>query len=101
MITQTKENPCIVSLSNHPQLFLDDHCVGWTVNMTRQMQPAKKYEDNPIIEEDHPWEKGLLASPSVCYDAEEDLFRMRYTAFDAQPFKEPAVCYAESGHVAF
>lgn len=84
MINQTNDCPYVISLSNNPQLFLDDHCVGWTINMTRQMQPASKHTDNPIIEADYPWEQGLfgLNCPAAFYDPTSDRFRMRYSAFE-------------------
>ena len=96
MTTQSCQCPHVISLSSDPQLFLDDHCVGGTINLTRQMQQPLKHAGNPIIPRDQPWERWMLGGPSVIYDPATDLFHMRYSAWDSEQSKRNVVCYAQS-----
>lgn len=87
----------IVHLGDHPHYFLDDHCVGGMSNLARHVQQPTKFDGNPVITCDHPWERVHMYRPSVIYEPQIDRFRMHYTTIDAsQPKAFLATCFAES-----
>lgn len=89
--------PYVVSLSYHPQLFLDDHCIGRIDNLVRRVQQPSKFAGNPILVAEHPWERLHVYRPSVIYEPDLDRFRMHYTTIDGpKPNGLSAKCYAES-----
>ena len=89
--------PYVVSLTHHPQLFLDDRCIGNRLNLKRQMQQPLKFEGNPIMPVEHPWEQRHMYRPSVIFEPQANEFRMHYTTIaGAKPKASVAVCYAES-----
>ena len=88
-----------VVLTNQPNLFLDDYVIGSTINLKRVMRVADRYENNPILAIDRPWEAAGITHPCVLYDPEAKLFRMYYTAYATRTGKSNAgglACYAES-----
>ncbi len=99
-MTSHVDPPYVVALSHHPQLFLDDHCVGRMDNLARRVQPPEKFAGNPILTAEHPWERRHLYRPSVIYEPDLDVFRMHYTTIDRPTPEAPkglsAKCYAES-----
>ena len=96
-MTDRTDAPYVVSLTNHPQLFLDDHCVGNMSNLTRQMQQPLKFEGNPIMPVEHPWEQMHMYRPSVIFEPQANQFRMHYTTIaPAKPKASVAICYADS-----
>ncbi|MAE67287.1 MAG: hypothetical protein CMJ18_23745 [Phycisphaeraceae bacterium] len=88
------DSPYTVRVSGHPQLFLDDRCVARTTNLARCVQQPVKFEGNPVIRADHPWERVHVYRPSVIYEPQLDRFRMHYTAISGP--KRLATCRAES-----
>ena len=92
--------PCVVALSNHPQLFLDEHTIGRINNLARRVQHPAKFVGNPILTAEHPWEQRHLYRPSVIYEPDLGRFRMHYTTIDRPTPEAPkgisAKCYAES-----
>ncbi|MCC6681873.1 MAG: hypothetical protein IT445_13320 [Phycisphaeraceae bacterium] len=89
--------PYVVALSNHPQLFLDDQCIGSTINLSRRIQQPAKYSGNPVVTCDYPWEAHLVTRPSVIHEPELNQFRMHYKTINAHTREEfYATCYAES-----
>jgi len=88
-----------VVLTHQPQLFLDDDVIGSTVNLKRAMRVAVRYEHNPVLPVDRPWEAAGVTHPCVLYDSEAKLFRMYYTAYATRAGASGAgalACYAES-----
>ncbi|MEX0613142.1 MAG: hypothetical protein WD229_13565, partial [Pirellulales bacterium] len=96
-----------VKLTNHPQLFLDDHVVAKTTNLKREIARPAKHPANPLIIQDLPWEKRLIATyGTVLYDSESGKFRCWYTAGEHKDgipdtpehpvTAEYFICYAES-----
>ena len=75
------------------QLFLDDYIVADTENLRRKLHRPQRYEGNPILEGDRPYEEmGIdLIGGTVFYDAEERLFKMWYRT--ATLLREPAGGY--------
>lgn len=62
------------------QLFLDGTLVESTERTLRRLNPAVKSEFNPIIRRDRPWEGDDLRIAWVIFDAQRQLFRMRYSS---------------------
>lgn len=96
-----------IPLSDQPQLFLDDHLVATSTNLRREIQQPVKYPDNPLVVQDLPWEKRLIATyGTVLYDEQSRKFRLWYTAGehkdgipdtpDGPVTAEYFICYAES-----
>ncbi len=79
-----KNPPDVIDVSCGRQLFVDDFLIEETTLAPEYHKP-KKYEGNPILYADKPWEReGLpLACPKsggVWYDEEEKIFKMWYEA---------------------
>ncbi len=86
-----------INLSNHPQLFLDDYLVSRLRNLTRDVKQPVKHPSNPLIVQEHPWEKRHIWYTSVLYDEQWGKFRAWYMCSE-RPRVQPkcAVGYAES-----
>ena len=94
-----------VNVRNIPQLFLDDHVIERRERVERQFHIPIRYEANPILEADRPWERHggsgvCLLGGTVLYDEEEQLFKMWYRA-EILEKREPLdyryiACYATS-----
>lgn len=71
-----------IHIGSTKQLFLDDHAVDTLDNVVRQFHRPVRYEDNPVIQADRPWERGgggvYLYGGSVMYDEEDGHFKMWY-----------------------
>lgn len=66
-----------VPLGAAKHLFLDDHLVASMENVTRTIHPAVKYEGNPVLWPEAPWEGAVaLVYGSVLRDG--DAFKMWY-----------------------
>ena len=93
------------------QLFVDDHIVDRVDNVRRQLHRPVRYDGNPLVEADQPWEQGgngvSLLGGTVLYDEEDRLFKMWYRnsrvarASSSEGFVEPerrgyTSCYAVS-----
>lgn len=90
------DNPCVVTLSHGPQLFLDDHVIGTAVNLSREIMRPESTRVTGITRE-HAWEARRIAFPVVLLDPDGSTWRMYYTAFPDEDVRRDAVlCYAES-----
>jgi len=79
------------------ELFLDDFSVAYTRNIRRDVQQAKKHDDNPIITHDFPWEQGhVTVYGSVLRDEDRGVFRLWYNAYGSMYLKQQMMSYAES-----
>ncbi len=87
-----------VTISNAPQLFLDDSIITKMSNIKRVLQRPKKHPANPIIVQDTPWEQRYLQMyGTVLYDEEINHFRAWYMASESEEkTPETYICYAES-----
>ena len=71
----------MIQLTHQPQLFLDDHLVARSDGIRREIQTPIKYPDNPLIVQEHPWERqSVQCYGNVLYDTDTSLFRMWYFA---------------------
>ena len=91
-----------ITLNSNHQLFLDDHLIAATSNITRKLKPVHKHSANPVIRPDLPWERPYtIIFGSVIYDEEENLYKMWYfvggghvayaTSHDGITWKKPAL----------
>ena len=87
-----------ISISNAPQLFLDDSLIAKTSNLKRVIQRPKKHPANPVIVQGTPWEQRYMQMyGTVLYDEEMNRFRAWYMASESEEKKpETYICYAES-----
>jgi hypothetical protein len=87
-----------LELSNHPQLFLDDYLIARMINLGRKPVQPLKHPDNPLMVNEHPWERLYMQTSSVVYDDEADRFQAWYWASAGPDSPFPRVCdgYAES-----
>jgi len=79
---------CRVKIGPEAQLFIDEFLVHSMKGLTRSLHPAKKYQGNPILLPEKPWEKVpvfgeesckfLVANGTVLNDPESGLWRMYY-----------------------
>lgn len=69
-----------IEIGNYHQMFIDDHLIAKTDNITRRLRPVDKHPDNPVVRADRPWERNLAtAQGSVIYDDEDKVYKMWYT----------------------
>lgn len=63
-------------------LFLDDYHIGRMQGLERRAHEAERYEGNPLIKSEYPWEevRCQVYGRSVVYNAERDLYHMYYIA---------------------
>jgi len=61
------------------ELFVDDMLVDQVKNLAKVLHSPEKYEGNPIISGDKPWENNYIVNFGVTiFDEEEEIFRMWY-----------------------
>jgi len=65
-----------------PQLLLDDVLVEDRIHLRRVLYRPAKYEHNPILLRDKPWEGDSVQAPLVVWDPEREKYRMWYTCCD-------------------
>jgi len=77
-----KKPPEVINITVGRQLFVDDFLIEET-NLTAEYHKAEKFEGNPILKAEKPWE--IEQSPVACpksggvwYDEDEKIFKMWY-----------------------
>ena len=60
------------------QLFIDDHVIDDMQGVRKQLNQPVKYEHNPVLKRDKPWEMSGPGYGTIIYDAEEKLFKAWY-----------------------
>ena len=78
------------------ELFLDRHRISWEHNIDRQLNPTRKFEGNPILEGEHPWEASFVAVYGNVLPREGGGFRIWYHAGAKGRQSDKMLCYAES-----
>lgn len=90
---------CHVSASERTILFVDDHDVLYRSGTRKEIVPLRKYEGNPVIAPDRPWE-GMIGWVSTYRDAVTGRWQMWYQAYNATRTEDKrlkcVVAYAES-----
>ena len=69
-------------IGSEPQLLLDDALVEDRMFLQRVLYKTVKYEHNPILCRDKPWEGDIVQAPLVIWDPERGRYRMWYTCFN-------------------
>lgn len=78
--TGQSENIEPIAIGQHRQMFIDDYLIERSENITRRLCPVNKHPENPIVQADRSWERGLaVPQGSVIYDADDKLYKMWYT----------------------
>jgi len=72
------ETKSLSDMTGSWQLFVDDHLISMLDNTTRSFHPFKKYEGNPVVKPDKPWEKDSVKLTMVLPNEERTGFRMWY-----------------------
>ena len=69
-----------IHIGHKPQLFVDNHLVEYVNFVTRTMHQPQKYDGNPVLRPDKPWEilPYLRTNTSVHWDERERLFKCWY-----------------------
>ena len=50
------------------------------INLRRKLAQPRKHPDNPLMKNEHPWERWYMQTSSVVYDDEADRFQAWYWA---------------------
>jgi len=75
--------PPALTIGSGHELFLDDRGIEKMEALSRRVVPATKHQTKPVLVADRPWElQGVVAFPSVCYDAKRKVFRMWYLVYN-------------------
>ena len=96
---QTQSADVVAVEPDVAQLFVDDALLVQTEEVWRSLHHPAKYEGNPVLEPDRPWEGYLVLQPgTVVYDEQEGIFKMWYNALPSRqkPDTHPCLCYAVS-----
>ena len=80
-------------------LFVDDEDVLYRSGTRKEVEPLRKYESNPVIAPDRPWE-GMIGWVSTYRDSKTGKFQMWYQAYNEKRTGDKrlrcVVAYAES-----
>ncbi|MBM3187187.1 MAG: hypothetical protein FJZ90_00505 [Chloroflexi bacterium] len=79
-------------------LFLDNREIQDCWGFKRVLNQASRYQRDPIMLPEYPWEGQGIIRPTVMHDAATDSFRMWYQTYN-RPLPDPyrwMVCYATS-----
>ena len=89
MSRQTKA----IDIKSDPQLFIDDYIVDSNEGVHRQFHRPTRYDRNPVVQADMPWEQDgngvYLYGGTVIYDEEERIFKMWYRASSEKRLGSP------------
>jgi hypothetical protein len=78
------------------QLFIDDHVIDDMQGVRKQLHQPVKYENNPVLKRDKPWEKSGPGYGTIIYDAEEKRFKAWYENWNQDEESTAALLYATS-----
>lgn len=68
------------------QLFLDGYGIESAIGLKRVVHPPLRYAGNPVLQGEHPWEKGSVSVyGTMLYDAEKKRFRLWYLCSPEPP----------------
>ena len=88
----------VISIGQYRQLFIDDHLIEKTENITRRINPVNKYSNNPIVQADRSWENRMtVPQGSVIFDSEDQIYKMWYTTDIQSKGKGLAYAISEDG----
>lgn len=67
-----------VQIGSQKQLFIDDHMLESTTELSRVLNRPRKHREGPVLKPERKWEGNFAAVSSVIYDSEEGYFKMWY-----------------------
>ena len=70
-----------VNIGDQVQLFIDNHMIEMVNFVTRTLHQPKKYDQNPILRKDKPWEVVPYFRTNtwnVCFDPQEKHYKCWY-----------------------
>lgn len=88
-----------LSVGRERQLFVDDHLVASTENVRRVIHPVTKYERNPILVPDRPWEGQYTLLYGTVIREEEGVWKMWYSTMNH--FRYPQQLFTESTYLCY
>ena len=83
-----------IRIGTNRQLFLDEFWVSNANNISRKLHSPDRRE--PVIEADHPWEKGFVGFSTTSYDGEK--YRMWYKCEDSSIIGVPMHSYRKQAY---
>ena len=84
-----------VLIESRKELFLDDYLVARTCGIRRKLNQPQRYEGNPLLKSQGPWDERFIQHTGMFYDPKLRLFRSWYRGMDG-PDTEAVNCYAFS-----
>ena len=78
------------------ELFLDRYRISWQYNVIRELNHPVRYEGNPILSPEHPWEQSFVQMYGNVLPRAGGGYRMWYNAGAKGEQADKALCYAES-----
>ena len=79
------------------ELFLDDLHISWAHNLRRQLLQPSRFERNPVLSPEHPWELSYVTIYGSVLPRDGGGFRMWYMSGADGMRGDQMMCYAESG----
>ena len=101
--TSAAEKEWVIKVGRQKQLFVDDYIIDQMNGVSQVLNPVTKYEGNPLVVPDRPWETKPFgdATPkhlgkiflygSVIYNEDQNIFKMWYQSYGLSQH-----CYAVS-----
>lgn len=90
---------CMAAADKKTILLVDDHDVLYRSGTERVLNPAKRFEGNPVIKQDRPWETAL-GWVTVYRDPKSGKYQLWYQGYAGSRAQKKTdrcvVCYAES-----
>ena len=83
-----------IDIGNRKQLLVDDYVVARLDGVSRVFNQPEKFEGNPVLRPEMPWEGGRIYVSSVIYDPDEGLFKMWYRVLNLE-FEVPPRPYEQ------
>lgn len=78
------------------QLFIDDALVAEMRNVTKQLHQPVKFDRNPVLKRDKPWEPAGPGYATLIYDPDEKLFKLWYENWGQKEATSALLMYATS-----
>jgi hypothetical protein len=70
----------LIDIGSHKQLFVDDYLIESMTDTMPVMNPARKVENNPVLQPEMPWEGNDVRPRHIFFDEQDRVFKMLYQA---------------------
>ena len=64
----------LIDIGSHKQLFVDDYLIESMTDTMPVMNPARKVENNPVLQPEMPWEGNDVRPRHIFFDEQDRLF---------------------------